>query len=419
MSNDDSRRQAGLLHWAGRWQEAAEAWRHILATEPADGGAWLMLGVALARLGRSAEGVEALHRGLLLHPGLPAAWRRLASLAAELGDQETEADAWLALGQQADERGESVEALAAYSRAVALRPDLALVRHRLAELEAARGNFDAAISELRQLAGEEAARGDRPAMERTLQLLLRIDPANTWAGRQVQKHSAAAAVAPARPRGGIRTGARRPATAASSVADDTPLRRAVALRQAGKLEEAARFVIEQIARAEGETAPIGLLEEATSLLRLLPQTAAALAVELAAAALGAAVRRGEGEVARRVRQAARASLGRAVAEDPEDLLRLAVGERTEALLALREAEAELSSGRREAAFDLLLGFVGKYGGLAPAHRLLHETLQALGTSEYADDHGRALATLRQLRRAAPSRSTEPPQTRSPSPGSDG
>ena len=71
---------AHRLDTAGRWPEAAEAYRAFLTLEPRHAGAWADLGGLLLVMEHPLEAREACQRALELAPGLPEALTNLACL---------------------------------------------------------------------------------------------------------------------------------------------------------------------------------------------------------------------------------------------------------------------------------------------------------------------------------------------------
>ncbi len=129
-------RRADQLLGAGRWRDAAEAYRGALAGKAALPTAWFNLGYALRRLGSFEEALDAY--GMSLRHGVAAPHEVHLNRAAILADHlrrdehaETElraalalapdyAPAWLNLGNLHEERGRREDAIACYRRIVSL-----------------------------------------------------------------------------------------------------------------------------------------------------------------------------------------------------------------------------------------------------------------------------------------------------------
>ena len=75
-------------HRAGRLQEAITAYESLLQRTPNDADVLQLLGVALAQLGRPADGVAFLARSLELKPDRPSVWLNLAQALQTTGRAE-------------------------------------------------------------------------------------------------------------------------------------------------------------------------------------------------------------------------------------------------------------------------------------------------------------------------------------------
>ena len=87
---------------AGRLQEAEQICRRILDAEPAEAGAWHLLGIVAYQLGRREEAVECLRRAIARDAGQAAFHDSLGSALQEQGNLD--------------------EAVACYRRALELNP---------------------------------------------------------------------------------------------------------------------------------------------------------------------------------------------------------------------------------------------------------------------------------------------------------
>ncbi|MEL0019333.1 MAG: tetratricopeptide repeat protein [Rickettsiales bacterium] len=86
-NNEDSAFKAALaLHRQGQFAAAGEAYRAILADDPAHGAARLNLGHALRRLGRDEEAEAAFQAATELPDSAAGAWYNLGNLLASRRD---------------------------------------------------------------------------------------------------------------------------------------------------------------------------------------------------------------------------------------------------------------------------------------------------------------------------------------------
>jgi arylsulfatase A-like enzyme/Tfp pilus assembly protein PilF len=91
--------RAAVLAGEGQWQDAAEAYRALLAAEPDLVDGWLQLAGLLDRIGRPAEALEAYREVILRDAGSAAALTGAAAILIQLGRfDEARAHAELAIG---------------------------------------------------------------------------------------------------------------------------------------------------------------------------------------------------------------------------------------------------------------------------------------------------------------------------------
>jgi tetratricopeptide (TPR) repeat protein len=183
-------------HRAGRLREAVSGYEALLARTPDDADLLQLLGVALAQLGRHAEGAKLLARSLELQPNRPTVLLNLAQALHTLGREEealracdralaqdqslaggyrTRAAVLTALGRREEalaNAGQAVrlalqdagahtdlgaalaavgrerEALDCFERATSLDPNLAAAHHNLAILLARQGQHERALQSL-------------------------------------------------------------------------------------------------------------------------------------------------------------------------------------------------------------------------------------------------------------------------------
>lgn len=203
LSPDQAMQEAMNLHRAGRFLRAAERYRQVLTVVPEHADALHLLGVTERQVGRPQEAVRLICRALELQPDTPLYLNNLA-------------DAYLASGDPAQSEG-------AARRAIAQQPDLAEAHYNLGAALRQQGAVEAAISAFRSA------------------LALRPDYQDAQLGIgdtlvAADRHDEALAA----------YGAMRESTAAS-VALNTRI--GIALRRAGRLEEAIGHYRDCIARA--------------------------------------------------------------------------------------------------------------------------------------------------------------------------
>lgn len=166
-------RRADHLVRAGRWQDAADAYRAALALQETLPTAWFNLGYALRRLGLFEEALDAY--GMSLRHGIAAPQEAHLNRAAILTDHlrrdgpaEAElrtalalapgyAPAWLNLGNLHEERGRREEAITCYRRILSLSPGTGQAEAlealaRLSHLEPPTSPGDPAFARLRAAA---------------------------------------------------------------------------------------------------------------------------------------------------------------------------------------------------------------------------------------------------------------------------
>ena len=180
-------------HRAGRLREAISAYEGLLRQVPSDADVLQLLGVALAQLGRQADGIvflarsleiqpdrpsvllnlaqalqaigrheealQACNRALTLDSGLAAGYRTRAAALRDLGRREEalanagqavrlalqDAGAHADLGAALAAVGREQDALECFDRALALDPNLALAHHNRALLLARSGDHERAL----------------------------------------------------------------------------------------------------------------------------------------------------------------------------------------------------------------------------------------------------------------------------------
>ena len=113
---------------AGSFEEAVATLERVIAANPDDADAQLLLGTALALIPRRSESIQALRRAVELRPDSAVAYNSLGMALARFGDQQ--------------------EARTAYEKAIALDPEDAGSRVNLAMLLASLGELDTAAAHL-------------------------------------------------------------------------------------------------------------------------------------------------------------------------------------------------------------------------------------------------------------------------------
>ena len=112
--------QAVAAHRRGEFGEAERLYRRLLEAAPSSAAARHMLGLLRAQSGDSAEALELLGAALTLKPDAPDILFNYAHVLKGIGRQD--------------------EALAAYDRALSVKPDYAAARNARAEVLNLRGN---------------------------------------------------------------------------------------------------------------------------------------------------------------------------------------------------------------------------------------------------------------------------------------
>lgn len=134
--------QKGLeLNGEGRYKEAADAFKQVVAVTPADAVGWFSLGTAMAFDGNYTEAAEVLKQAVQLDPDLMPAYSNLGAVYGRLGQFE--------------------DALDAYCQVLRLKPDDANARYNrgivlagLGDREAARRDYDLLIAVDQELAAQ-------------------------------------------------------------------------------------------------------------------------------------------------------------------------------------------------------------------------------------------------------------------------
>ena len=146
---------ARVFEDAGRWQEAAGAYRKTIALWPDNADAHANLGSVLQELGQLEEGAESFRQAIAREPGFAEAQTNLGNVLRELGQLAAAeacgrraielapgfAEAHCNLGATLGRQGRAVEAIACYRHAILLQPDLAIAHHNLALSLLARGQM--------------------------------------------------------------------------------------------------------------------------------------------------------------------------------------------------------------------------------------------------------------------------------------
>jgi len=167
MEDQVAFREALSHHQAGRLDEAAAAYRRILAVRPDDGPSLHHLGLIALRHGDAAAAADLITRSIAVAPGDPAAHANLGNALVALGRPAEavacfEAAARLApdaanphfnLGNTLAGLGRGEEAAACFRRALALDPsrpathnNLGMVLRDLGRLDAAIAAYEAALA---------------------------------------------------------------------------------------------------------------------------------------------------------------------------------------------------------------------------------------------------------------------------------
>src|ERR1700722_9603019 len=129
MTIAESLQLALRLHQAGRTAEAEKLYRQVLTLQPNHPDALHLLGVLANQTGRFQEGFDLISRVVAIHP---------------------EAEFYLNLGASLNGLNRTDEAIAAFSKAVSLKPDYAKAHYNLGNSFHNRGNGHEAISAYRK-----------------------------------------------------------------------------------------------------------------------------------------------------------------------------------------------------------------------------------------------------------------------------
>ncbi len=148
------------LHKAGRYREALDAYRQVLAVQPANVEALTYGGVALLEVGRVGKALDALRRAVALAPDSSEAHGYLANalqVAGRLQDAEAgyrraleiapdDARTLNNLGVVLQKLGRVEDAVAGFRRAAALQPSYAEAHNNLCNGLKELGDLDAALA---------------------------------------------------------------------------------------------------------------------------------------------------------------------------------------------------------------------------------------------------------------------------------
>lgn len=166
----DGVRAAERLMQAGDIDGSIDAFRRVLAVDPALPDAWYNLGYLLRHAGayqdaldayaealaRGVRGAHEVHinRAAILSEALNRTDDAEAELRAAVAVEPRAALAWLNLGSLAEDRGDAEAARDGYKRALAIAPDLARAEARIATLDVLAGRAEEVVARLRaRLAG--------------------------------------------------------------------------------------------------------------------------------------------------------------------------------------------------------------------------------------------------------------------------
>ena len=152
--------RAVAAHGAGRFADAAAAYRRILKQQPDHADAHHLLGVALHQQGQNLEAVESIDRAINLSPSQWAYHSNLACVLQKLGRLEEainsqrraialESDRpapWSNLGSVLHEAGQLDEAAECFEKAIQLDPDNAEAHYNYGNLLREQGSIDDAIA---------------------------------------------------------------------------------------------------------------------------------------------------------------------------------------------------------------------------------------------------------------------------------
>lgn len=161
---------AELLAAGRRWHEsgdlprAEEAYRQLLAIDPANAELRYLLGTVYQGRGKPDEAIDAFQRAAALKPAFAQAHNSLGIALARRGQRERAAECFQAavrsqpdfahahnnLANVLKELGRREEALSAYLQAVRLKSDFAEAHNNLGNLQREMGQFDDAVANCRQ-----------------------------------------------------------------------------------------------------------------------------------------------------------------------------------------------------------------------------------------------------------------------------
>jgi Flp pilus assembly protein TadD len=194
-------RQGQQLHMAGRLAEAEPIYRQVLAAMPRHAEALHALGALALQAGQADAAVTVLDQAIALKPAADFLLTKANALlalkrpreAARIAEQVLRvrgrsAEAWQLLGHAHSDAGEPDQAIAAYRRALDLKPDLADIRNNLGMALRQANRLEDAEREMRQAPPEPEAlvnlssvqkeRGAFADAEATLRQALRLAPEN-------------------------------------------------------------------------------------------------------------------------------------------------------------------------------------------------------------------------------------------------
>jgi tetratricopeptide (TPR) repeat protein len=150
---------AGQLYSRGQYAQAERVCRQIIEARPANGDAHNILGVSLAALGRTEDGLAALRRAVKLNAQAPSYYANLGEILRQSGkiDEAAEAletavkldpnnaQALNNLGIVQYERKKFTDAVDYYHKALALNPNMAEALNNLGNALRMTGDLDGAI----------------------------------------------------------------------------------------------------------------------------------------------------------------------------------------------------------------------------------------------------------------------------------
>lgn len=211
----DQLRRGVVAQKAGDAAGAEKIYRRILKTEPGNGRARYLLGVACLQQGKFAMGRKVLEQALKRDPNNSDILYSLGRALQNLGDRDKallnleaardlepdRADVWAAIGDVLQQQHRPHEAVVAYARALELQPDDWRVFANAAIVHLSAGNLEEGAAMLRRLAKErrhptvllnlalaEQSLGNSAEAARLFDELLALEPDNVdaLAGRALQ-----------------------------------------------------------------------------------------------------------------------------------------------------------------------------------------------------------------------------------------